>query len=167
MCYFSNMAANQPTKARQACDEVLTLLEDGLSLRAASHQCGITPQLFNHYKRGDKDLAVAYARAMEARADLLADEAIEIADNESDSSKARNQIDVRKWAASKFNPKRYGERIDMNVTQSLDITGALEEARARLLSMRDQSNIIDAQAIDISNQTAIASTDCKSEEPKE
>jgi len=158
---------DQSISNRQACDQVLTLLEDGLSLQAASRQCGITPQLFNHYKRGDKDLAVAYARAMEARADLLADQVIEIADTENDSSKARNQIDARKWAAAKFNPKKYGERIDLNVTQSLDITGALEEARARLLSMRDQSNIIDAQAIDITDQKAVASSDCKSEGPND
>lgn len=161
------MTEGEQTKSRQACDQVVALLEDGLSLKAAAIKCGITPQLFNHYKRGDKALAVAYGRAMEARADLLADEAIEIADTESDSSKARNQIDVRKWAASKFNPKKFGERIDMNVTQSLDISAILSEARARLLPVSDQSNIIDAQAFDISNQSAIASTDCKSEGQKD
>ncbi len=158
------MIDKMTTTSREACDAVLVHLEDGLSLAAACRQCGITPQLFNHYKRGDKALAVAYGRAMESRADLLADQAIEIADTESDSSKARNQIDVRKWAASKFNPKRYGERIDLNVTQSLDISAILNEARSRLLPVSDQSNIIDAQAIDISTSIAHASSDCKSED---
>ena len=47
----------------------------------------------------------------EIRADILADEALHIADNENDASKARNQIQVRQWLASKLYAKRYGDRI--------------------------------------------------------
>lgn len=152
---------------REKCFAVVDLIEGGQSLKVACETLGIAMQRFNEHKRSDKDLSAAYGRAMETRADYLAEQIIEIADTESDSSKARNQIDARKWFAAKVHPKQYGERVDLNVTQSIDISAALEEARARLLSMRDQSNIIDAQAIDITNQKAVASSDCKSEGPKE
>ena len=144
--------------------QVVHLIEGGKSLKDACAEVRIDVQTFNERKRGDKSLAHAYGRAMEARADFLADQIIEIADNESDSSKARNQIDARKWFASKVHPKQYGERIDMNVTQSLDISAILNEARARVLPVSDQSNIIDAQAIDISTSLASASADNKSED---
>ena len=42
-------------------------------------------------------------------------------------------IDIRKWRASKHNSKVYGERVDLNVQQSISITNALSEARARLM----------------------------------
>lgn len=60
-----------------------------------------------------------YARAREERAEFLAEEIIDISDTETDAAKARNRIDARKWAASKLDPKRYGDKLtldgDLNV----------------------------------------------------
>ena len=112
--------------------------------------------------RSNKEAAVAYARALELKADLIADDAIEIADSDVDPSKARNQIDIRKWTASKLYASKYGERIDLNVTQTLDIGATLAEARARLRPMRDQPNMIEAQALDITDAIDSRSTDKQS-----
>ena len=57
-----------------------------------------------------------YARAREAQADTLADEITEIADTEPDPNRARVRVDARKWIASKLKPKRYGDRIDVEVS---------------------------------------------------
>jgi hypothetical protein len=43
----------------------------------------------------------------------------------------RNQIDVHKWRASKFLPKVFGDKLDLTVTEKLDISGALIDARKR------------------------------------
>jgi hypothetical protein len=102
---------------------------------------------------------MAYARAIEIRADLMAEEVVEIADTATDAAKARNQIDARKWLASKHYAKRYGERIDLNVSMQLDITAALEEAQARMLPISDLNNIIDSQVIDKSISFTGQSTD--------
>ena len=70
------------------------------------------------------------ARALGAMAE--ADEIQEIADDSSiNTNQARNMIDVRKWRASKFLPKVFGDRIDMNITQTVDLSTALIEARKR------------------------------------
>jgi hypothetical protein len=70
----------------------------------------------NRWLDEDEELKEMYARAREKRADWLADELVEIADTETDSAKARNRIDARKWAAAKLNPKRYADRTDSTTT---------------------------------------------------
>ena len=114
---------------------------------------GLTADKFHRAVSGDREMSLAYVRALEIRSDLLADEALDIADTEPDAAKARNRIEVRKWLASKHNTKRYGDRIDLNVTQTLDVAGTLQEARARLLRpVRDQLGVSDAQVIDTPRQ---------------
>lgn len=75
-----------------------------------------------------------YQIAQQARAELLADEIIEIADTDLDPIRARNRIEARKWYASKMQPQKYGDRIDINLTETVDIRGALSEARSRVLA---------------------------------
>lgn len=144
-------------------EAIINRIENGESLKSAAKIEGITPQDFTKYLKGDKEATLAYDRAKELRADLLADEIIEIADEESDAAKARNRIDARKWIASKHYSKRYGDRIDLNVSMQIDIAATLEEARGRLLPISDQSNIIDAQAIDISSINIAHATDTLSD----
>lgn len=52
-----------------------------------------------------------YARAREEQADVFAEETVVIADETQDPSKARVQVDARKWFASKVAPKKYGDKI--------------------------------------------------------
>jgi hypothetical protein len=74
-----------------------------------------------------------YARACEVRADNIFDEIFEIADNNGDDyekvdlgegvviekvntdhiQRSKLRIDARKWALSKMNPKKYGEKLDI------------------------------------------------------
>ena len=75
-----------------------------------------------------------YARAREIQADVLAEDTVEIADTEEDPQKARVRIDARKWFASKVAPKKYGDRIQQDVTLDLGdaLTARLDAAKARL-----------------------------------
>ena len=120
---------------------------DGLSLREAIKESGLTPKMFAATLAEDREAGAAYARAVEIKADLMADEVIHIADGDNDPAKVRNQIQARQWLAGKLYAKRYGERIDLNVTQTIDVSATLAEARARLLPARDLSQIIDVQPV--------------------
>ena len=78
-----------------------------------------------------KDYTERYARARETQADYLADEIIEISDNDTldlafnDEGKAfvdheniqrsRLRVDARKWVAAKLKPQRYGDKVDHTV----------------------------------------------------
>lgn len=134
--------------SRTVVHEVIERVLDGQPLKIAVKGVGLTLENFHLRLSKDREAALAYARAVEIRADVLADEALHIADNEDDAAKARNQIQVRQWLASKLYAKRYGDRIDLNVTQTLDVSSTLAEARARLLPVRYQPDIEDAQVID-------------------
>lgn len=160
---MTNFLTTRPMDQRVS--DVIAYVLEGDALKVALKRAGISQQYFHELLGGDKAAAVAYARAVEMRADNLADEALHIADTENDSSKARNQIQVRQWLASKLYAKRYGDRIDLNVTQTIDIGSTLAEARARLLPVRDQSNVIDAQPRMIIGDSEGSASDCESETP--
>lgn len=78
-------------------------------------------------------LSIAYAQAQQAKIELYADETVEIADNEPDPQRARVMVDARKWIASKIRPEKYGDRIDLNITQAVDISKALSDAKQRVV----------------------------------
>jgi hypothetical protein len=83
----------------------------------------------------NSDFRNKYEKAKAESADFLVEEMLDIADdgrndwmetfdNEGNSAgwklngehvqRSRLRVDVRKWAASKLKPKKYGERLDMN-----------------------------------------------------
>ena len=60
----------------------------------------------------DGEICGQYARAREQQADHYVDEIIEIADDESiEPNSRRIKIDARKWIASRFKPKLYGDKL--------------------------------------------------------
>jgi len=156
------MSATELLPRSQAVYQVIERVLEGTSLRDAIKNTGLSPRTFALQLQQDREAAIAYARAQEMRADLLADEVISIADNEEDAAKARNQITARQWLASKLNTKRYGDRIDLNVTQTVDIGATLAEARARVLPARFQQDIEDAQIIDAQAENGTKPSDNKS-----
>jgi hypothetical protein len=136
---------------RERIDAIMNaVLEGPCTLKAAVLAQGLTLSQFNWYLQKDKEAAVAVARAMEFRADLLVDETISLADGAGDPAKVRNQIVVRQWAAERYNRKKYGERIDLNVTQTVDVSATLAEARARITRpVRDQLEHDSSQVVDV------------------
>lgn len=66
------------------------------------------------------DFREKYARARELQQDREADKIVVIADETDDPNKARLQIDARKWRASKLAPKKYGDRLDLNHSGSIE-----------------------------------------------
>lgn len=119
---------------------------DGIPLAKAAAGRGLSIQTFHEVISGVRDLAVSYARAREIRADVDVDDALAIADDkEIDPQRARNMIDIRKWRASKHSSRVYGDRIDLNVQQSISITEALDVARSRILRPVCDQLTIDAE----------------------
>lgn len=66
-----------------------------------------------------------YASAQEARADKMFDEIIGIADNcasDKDAvAKARLRIDARKWAMGRMCPKKYSDRVNVDVGGTAEV----------------------------------------------
>ena len=92
-------------------------------------------------------LRQAYDKAVQDRADRMADEILELSDEEMPAhlegamasawvQQKRMQVDARKWIASKLKPRTYGDRIDMTVRdERISVLDALEAAQSRVKTL--------------------------------
>lgn len=132
-------------KARRA----ISLIAEGMPVKTALELVDLSNSALLECRSRVREVALAYAQAREIRADLLADELLEIADGPGDPQQIKNRLDTRKWLASKYQPGVYGERIDLNVQQNISILDVRAEAMGRVLRpLRDQESIEDAVVID-------------------
>lgn len=105
-----------------------------------------TRQTVLKWRANIKGFGDMFSEAMRDRAHCLVDEIIEIADTEDDPKRARNRIDARKWAASRFLPNVYGDRLA--VTGAKDGSPIQVEGSAKPVDLTDaQLELIAAKAL--------------------
>lgn len=112
-------------------DKILAKVSAGKSIMRICKSAPFpTRETFYKWLRENKEFADNYERAVIARADLLAEQIIEIADdmendfaenktedgktyaaNNARIARAKLQIDARKWATARMSPKKYGNNI--------------------------------------------------------
>ena len=137
---------------QKLCEQI----SEGKSLSTAIKSEGMPSyQLVMLMLRNNPEFRTMYEKAVESRADRLAEEIIELADQQIPDGlegpmasawvqQKRMQVDARKWVASKLKPKTYGDRIDVAVTDNrISVMDALKEAKQRVL--KDESNVVDAE----------------------
>lgn len=121
-------------KKKLAIEIIISRICDGESLRSilqyANREILPSPAVFLKWVAEDEQLQKQYARAMEVRAEILFDEILDISDESNadldigDDGKLRTigeaiqrsrlKIDARKWALSKMNPKKYGDKQEID-----------------------------------------------------
>lgn len=141
---------------------IIQSIYDGQSLARSLRALGINIQAFFEAMYSNVELANEYNKAQQARAELLVDEIIDIADHEEDNFRAKNKIDTRKWYAGVMQPGKYGQRVDINLNHTVDINGALSDARGRVLNLPSNQY---AQVIESQAMTDNSTTDHKSVAP--
>jgi len=81
-----------------------------------------------------------YARAREAQAEFIADEILEISDSsEFEPNDKRIRVDARKWLASKYKPKVYGDKIMTEHSGSITHKDMDDDELDRLIRERQQA----------------------------
>jgi transposase-like protein len=135
---------NYPVATKEAMIEtLLEQIEQGKSMREVCRQDGMVDHTtVIRWMRDDAALATRYARARVAQADVLFDRMEEVEEDVKngvmESHAARVVLDSMRWRAAKLAPKVYGERIDVEVTDSrISIRGALQDAQHRLATVID------------------------------
>nr|DAT45141.1 MAG TPA: terminase small subunit [Caudoviricetes sp.] len=108
---------------KDMADKICEKIANGRSLRSICAEDGVPPmKTIYRWLEANEEFRHQYARARDKQADYFAEEIIEIADSaEAESaavSKAKLQIDARKWAASKIAPKKYGNKQEIDVKSS-------------------------------------------------
>jgi hypothetical protein len=138
------MAKAKSQTKDQIFETILEHIMDGLSL---SDVCKLPNmprrQRVHEWLEADSAKADNYARACEIRAERMFDEIIRIADTPVMGEKTRLdpdgaivevtrgdmtdhrrlQIDARKWALAKMQPKKYGDKLDVNHGGGIALTG--------------------------------------------
>jgi hypothetical protein len=106
------------TDKAQQISQVLSLMEGGMSERSACKEAGISRATFrttalrasagDHYARALEGLALDQVEKLEATIQDMRDGTL-------DPAIGRIEVDARKWFASKFLPKRFGDKIEQTV----------------------------------------------------
>lgn len=143
----------------QMIDEIYS----GVSVKSILDNRRVNASDFFKFLYDNPELNAEFLKAQQARGELMADEIVDIADNETDHTRARNRIDSRKWYASRIQPQKWGEKIDIAVHQQIDIRGALDEARSRVLPVSYQKDVKTLQVIDVTQDVKRTESDYKSD----
>lgn len=144
-------------------DAIIARVTNLEPVKVACEAQGVTRGAFYYSISKDPLRALQYARALECKVEGYAEETVDIADSEPDAQKARNRIQARQWYAGKIAPKRFGERLDLNVTPAEDSAALHLEGMKRARLMRDLAALPDAQGIEDATPLPLGSTDNKSE----
>ena len=108
--------------------------------------------LYRIMERDDK-VKAAYQKAVEMRAEVLAEAILDLSDEEVPAhlegsaanawvQRQRMRVDARKWTASKLKPRTYGDNLQVQVTdERISVIDALQAAQARLLKHDDVTDV--------------------------
>ena len=123
-------------KKQKAIEQIINRICQGESTRSildnANREFLPAYVTFLEWVESDDSLAKHYARAMNIRSDLIFEEIFTIADETNADvrvtedgklitdgetvARSRLRVDARKWALSKMQPKKYGDKIDIDHT---------------------------------------------------
>lgn len=113
-----------------------TMVEKNLSLKKVCEENGMPPySVVCRWRRQHQEFRQMLEDARRDRAELLAEEALELADDADEDadaiSKARLRVDVRKWAAEKADPDKFGAKKAVDGNGSVSVTLVLNTGIVR------------------------------------
>jgi hypothetical protein len=141
--------------------KIIAALGTGTKLKTALLENDVSSGEFFSLIYRTPELLESYNSYQRGRAEKVVEEILDIAEEEVDPQRARVRMDARRWYASKMIPHKYGERIDLNVNQIVDIGLALSEARARVRLISDQENKASSKLLDITPTSKLLETGYK------
>lgn len=109
-----------PETTEYICNEIA----EGRSLRSICREDGMpSAGTVCRWLAEHKEFQEQYAHAREAQGEVHADGIVEIADNATPETVAQDKlrIDARKWVASKLKPKKYGDKVQQEVSGSIGV----------------------------------------------
>ena len=152
-----------PEQKAQAID----MAEEGATLKAIARHLGVDVRHISKARKQDLIFDTDLARARDLGIEIQADDLLEV-DSEENAGKdvqlIRLKSDNVKWLIARRAPKRYGDRLEVNLNQTVDLSGALIEARKRapLLSVRNHESLPSVQDTEYTELITLASTDNQS-----
>lgn len=139
----------------------IELAYQGATQSAIARALGLSIKAIKREQAIDLIYQADYGRALDAGLDSLVDQLIDMCDTEENMALLRQKSDNIKWVAGKRGHQRYGDRLDVNVNQTIDLGGALIEARKRsmLLPSGNLAQICNVQDTEYTELISIGATD--------
>ena len=134
-----------PTKKTpELIETVLSRIALGETMTSISRDLGFSPDAWALWMKADPTLATAYYDARSIGADAIADDVLSIADSAPltpvDVAKARLRTDVRLKLLAKWQPDKYGDKVDVR-HQGHD-GGAVQVAYANVADIAAQMRAV-------------------------
>lgn len=162
---FRTVPSSRVTPEQQI--QCLKMLATGNSWRAIGVELGIDELRLLRFRDSNPVFAAESARAIEQGLHALADSLIDLPDQYADPIKARLKSENIKWFLSKRMHRVYGDKLDVNIEQSVSIQAALDAANQRVLRpIRDLENVQEAEVIEMKDIYSDGLTDNKSVTPE-
>lgn len=111
----------------------INMAAEGKALKQIIDAICMPEYAFLNARRNDHNFEIMFEEARQEGLEHHADSLLVIANEEVDVQRGRLKSDNIKWLLSKRKPKTYGDRIDVTMTQTVDIRSALAEAQSRIL----------------------------------
>lgn len=127
------MSRKAPEYTLEQQQLAIELAANGEPLKKIINEILSTEYEFWLYRQQYPEFRNTFEQARQEGLEHIADGLITIADDYVDVQRGRLKSDNAKWLLSKRKPSVYGDKVDIHVSQTIDITSALTEARARAL----------------------------------
>jgi len=150
---MATLSADQQSQA-------LALAREGTSIKKILKSIACHSDTLYGTLEHDLTFRERFARARDQGLDELADDLLDVIELDKDVQLLRLQSDNIKWLLARRASKRYGDKLDINITERIDIGGALIEARKRT-SLQPVCNLEqspDVQSIEYTDITPIRRT---------
>jgi hypothetical protein len=127
----------RPTKYNEERSKlILDLYSDGQNLQQIEKKRNLpSRRTILRWRTDFPEFGKLYDQALLSYSEAIIEEALRIADTEDDAKKAKNRIDIRTWIASKYNRSRFGDKLDILHSVTIDLSPALLEATQRMASV--------------------------------
>jgi hypothetical protein len=135
------MPAGRPsTLTEHHKQTIIDMLSVGDSVGKISKAISKAPSSIFKWIDEDEYLSDIYARAKESKAQVLAEEVIEISDNpDIDHNHKRIMVDARKWVAGKYYGKLFGDKQQIEHSGSVNLASMNDDELDRLIRERQQA----------------------------
>ena len=143
-------------------EQILEYAVEAPSEKALAEKFGTNMVTLNFWLTSNPAFFDAFARARKSWVRQYADRLMTVTDEEPDVMKARLLSENWRWRLSRSLRQEFGDSIDVNVTERVEVGSILSEARARLRPMRDSATIEDAVIVENQSVSTSLHTDCQS-----
>jgi hypothetical protein len=137
-------------------EAILRAVMEGASLRQACRDHEVTRSEVYLDLADDPTFSDQYARATSIRADAMFDEMMEIADTQVEGEVRKKlkdgteevtvedmlghrklQVDTRKWALARMNPRKYGEKVQVGGASDLPPVATVDATKLSSQALRE------------------------------